>query len=88
MVIAMIIFGGVRIVVGASLDLADLMTFLLCVGILIEPIQRFSNFARLYQEGITGFERFMEVLEVEPDIQDSPNAIELTHVQGNVNLKV
>ena len=87
MMIAVIIFGGVRIAAGAALDLADLLTFLLCVGILIEPINRFSNFARLYQEGITGFERFMEVLEVEPDIQDSADAVELTHVRGNVEFR-
>ena len=87
MTIAAIIFGGVRIVTDAGLDLADLLTFLLCIGILIEPINRFSNFVRLYQEGITGFERLMEVLEVEPDIQDSAGAIELTHVQGNIEFK-
>ncbi len=85
MTIAVIIFGGVSMVNG-SLDLADLLTFLLYVGILIEPIKRFANFTRLYQEGITGFERFMEVLEVEPDIQDSAHAIELTQVQGNVRI--
>ena len=87
MVIAAVVFGGARIAVGASLDLADLLTFLLCIGILIEPINRFGNFVRLYQEGITGFERFMEVLEVEPDIQDAAGAIELTNVQGNVEFK-
>jgi len=84
--IAVIIFGGVAIV-NASLDLADLLTFLLYIGILIEPIKRFGNFTRLYQEGITGFDRFMEVLEVEPDIQDSAGAIDLNHVQGNVEFK-
>ncbi len=84
--IAVIIFGGVGIV-NASLDLSDLVTYLLCIGILIEPIQRFMNLARLYQEGATGFTRFMEVLESEPDIQDSPDAIELRHVQGNVEFR-
>ncbi len=84
---AVIIFGGASIAVGASLDLPDLLTFLLCVGILIEPIQRFGNFTRLYQEGFTGFERFMEVLEVEPDIKDASDAMELTHVLGNVEFK-
>ena len=83
MTIAVIIFGGIGIVY-VSLDLSDLLTFLLCIGILIEPIKRFSNFVRLYQEGITGFDRFMEVLEVEPDIQDSADAIELTHMQGSL----
>jgi ATP-binding cassette subfamily B protein len=86
MTIGVIIFGGVTIV-HASLDLADLVTFLLYIGILIEPIKRFGNFTRLYQEGMTGFERFMEVLEVEPDIQDSADAIDLTCVQGNVEFK-
>jgi ATP-binding cassette subfamily B protein len=83
MTIVVVIFGGVSIV-QASLDLADLLTFLLYIGILIEPIQRFGNFTRLYQDGMTGFARFMEILEVAPDIQDAAAAIELTDVQGNV----
>ncbi|MCI0550454.1 MAG: ABC transporter ATP-binding protein, partial [Anaerolineae bacterium] len=86
MTIAVAVFGGTAIV-HASLDLADMLTFLLYIGILIEPIQRFANFTRLYQEGITGFDRFMEILEVEPDIQDSAHAIELAHVQGHVEFK-
>jgi len=84
--IAVIIFGGVSMVRG-SLDLADLLTFLLYVGILSEPIRRLVNFARLYQEGLTGFNRFMEMLEIEPDIQDSAGAFDLTHVQGDVEFK-
>lgn len=84
MPIAVIIFGGVSIVNG-NLDLPDLLTFLLYVGILIEPIRRFANFTRLYQQGITGFERFMEVLEVEPDIQDAPAALDLPQVQGQID---
>ena len=86
MTIVVIVFGGVAIV-NASLGLADLVTYLLYIGILIEPIQRFINFARLYQEGITGFDRLMDIMEVEPDIQDSADAIELTHVQGNVEFR-
>ena len=84
--VTVVIFGAASIVKG-SLDLADLLTFLLYIGILIEPIQRLGNFTRLYQEGITGFERIMEVLEVEPDIKDAPDAIEVTDVQGNIEFK-
>ena len=87
MIIAVIVLGGASMAAGASLDLPDLITFLLYVGILIEPIQRFSNFTRLYQMGFTGFERFMEVLEVEPDIQDEPNATDITNVRGNVEFQ-
>src|SRR5579859_483544 len=86
MTIVVISLGGAAIARGA-LDLADLLTYLLCVGILIEPIQRLVNFARLYQEGITGFIRFMEMLEVEPDIQDAPGAVELTHVRGQIEFR-
>lgn len=86
MTVAVIVFGGISIG-HASLDLPELITFLLCVGILIEPIRRYGNFTRLYQEGIAGFERFMEVLEVEPDIQDATNAVELIHAQGNIEFR-
>lgn len=86
MTIVVIVFGGVAIV-NTSLELADLVTYLLYIGILIDPIRRFVNFARLYQEGITGFDRFMHIMQVEPDIQDSADAIELNHVQGNLEFK-
>lgn len=86
MTIAIIIFGGAAIV-NHSLDLADLLTYLLFIAILVDPIQKFANLARLYQEGITGFNRFMEIMEIEPDIQDSADAVELTHVQGNVEFR-
>jgi len=83
LVIAVVVFGSIAIL-GASLDLPDLITFVLYVGILVEPIQRFSNFTRLYQEGIAGFNRFMDMLDVKPEIQDSDNAIEITHVRGAI----
>lgn len=86
MPIVVIVLGGVAIV-HASLGLADLVTFLLYISILIEPIRRFVNIARLFQEGITGFDRFMEMMEMEPEIQDAPDAIELGHVQGNVEFR-
>lgn len=86
MSVAVVIAGSIRIV-QANLDLADLLTFLLCIGILIEPIRRFGNFTRLYQEGMAGFSRFMEILEVEPDIQDAPNARTLTQVRGQIQFQ-
>lgn len=86
MTIAIIILGGVAIVNG-TLDLSGLITYLLFVAILIDPIHKFANLARLYQEGITGFNRFMQMLEVQPDIQDAPDALELSHVRGHVVFK-
>jgi ATP-binding cassette subfamily B protein len=86
MTVAVVVFGGISIVHGL-LDLPDLITFLLCVAILIEPIRRYGNFTRLYQEGLAGFARFMEVLEVKPDIQDAANTVELAQVEGNITFR-
>jgi ATP-binding cassette, subfamily B, bacterial len=85
--VTVIVYSSASIAVGASLDLADLLTFLLYIGNLIEPIQKLTHMTQQYQEGITGFERFMEILEVEPEIRDSANAIELKNVRGNVEFK-
>jgi ATP-binding cassette subfamily B protein len=86
MTVSIVIFGAISIVKG-SLDLADLLTFLLYTVILIEPIQLMGNFIRLYQEGVAGFNRFMEVLEVQPDIEDAPNTENLTQVRGEIEFK-
>jgi ATP-binding cassette, subfamily B, bacterial len=84
--IIVIVVGATKIL-GQTLDLADLLTYLLYIGILLEPIRSAINFGRLYQEGITGFERFMEMLEVQPDIQDAANAVQLQQVQGRVTFQ-
>jgi ATP-binding cassette subfamily B protein len=81
--VAVVVFGAAGIV-GGALDLADLLTYTLYIGILIDPIQRFGNFAMLYQEGITGFNRYMEIMEVAPDIVDAPDAVDLTTARGHL----
>jgi ATP-binding cassette subfamily B protein len=87
MTITIVIVGGASIVTGASLDLADLIVFLLYIGNFIEPILRFSEIIQQYQQGFTGFERFMDILEIEPEIQDSVDAVEIQNVQGHVEFK-
>jgi ATP-binding cassette subfamily B protein len=84
--VTVVIYGGVNIL-NARLDLADLITFLLYIGNFIEPIQKLTHMTEQFQEGITGFERFMEIIEIEPDIQDSANAIEVRNVQGNIEFR-
>jgi ATP-binding cassette subfamily B protein len=83
---AVIVCGGAAIV-RASLSFADLLTYLLCVNILIDPIQKLINFTRLYQEGMTGFRRVMDILEVAPDIQDTVGARDLARVQGRLEFQ-
>ena len=81
------VVGGGAAIIHASLDLADLLTYLLYISILTDPIQKLINFNQLYQEGITGFHRVMEILEVEPDLQDAADALDLTEVQGHVEFQ-
>jgi ATP-binding cassette, subfamily B, bacterial len=84
--VTVVVYGGANIV-NARLDLADLITFLLYIGNFIEPIQKMTHMTEQFQEGVTGFTRFMEIMEIEPEIQDSPDAIDLKTVQGNVEFR-
>lgn len=84
--VTVVLYGGVNIV-HASLDLADLITFIFYITYLIEPIQKLTHLTMQYQEGITGFQRFMEIIEIEPDLQDSPDAVDLKHAQGQVEFR-
>jgi ATP-binding cassette subfamily B protein len=84
--VIVIVFGGASIV-HATLDLPDLITFLLYIGNFIEPVQKLTHMTQQFQEGVTGFERFMEILEIEPEIQDAPGAVELENVRGDVTFR-
>lgn len=86
MTIVVIIVGSLAIA-RASLDLADLLTAIFCVGILVEPIQRLVNVARLFQEGSASFNRFMDIMELGPEICDTADAIELSEVRGDLAFK-
>lgn len=81
--VMVIVAGAVRVAQGA-LGLAELLTFLLCVAVLVDPVNRLANLARLWQVGFTGFVRVMEIFETEPDIQDRPGAIELGRARGAI----
>ena len=81
--IAVVVFGGLAILQG-SLALSDLVVFLLYVSYFTQPIQSLVNTSRLIQEGRTGFRRFLEILDTQPEIQDVPGAVELPRVRGDI----
>jgi ATP-binding cassette subfamily B protein len=81
--VLVIVAGALRVVAG-RLTVADMLTFLLCIAVLVDPVQRMANLARLWQRGFTGFSRMMEILEVEPDVQDRPDAAVLTQPSGAI----
>ncbi len=82
-----VIAGGSLFMANSIIVLADLVTFLLYINSIIEPIRKLINFTEQFQSGITGFERFLEVLEEDPDIEDKKDAIELESVEGNFEFK-
>ncbi len=80
----LIVVAGSLFISNGNIIVEDLLTFLLYIGNFTEPIRKLINFTEQFQEGLTGFDRFMDIIETEPDIQDKPNAKELTDVQGHV----
>lgn len=67
--------------------LGDLVAYLLYVNFFMQPIKRLTQFAQQFQLGMTGFERFIQILNIEPEIVDSQSAEELKDVKGKIELK-
>ena len=78
-----IAFGGYLIMVG-QMDFIDLTTFALYVTTFITPIRKLSAFVEQFMQGMAGFKRFVELMRVQPDIQDVPDARTLEHVKGDI----
>lgn len=84
--VVVIAFGGYLIYTG-SMELADLLAFIMYVGIFLQPIRRLSNFMQQFESGMTGLERFAEIMDVESDIVDAPDAKELKDVKGDIEFE-
>lgn len=79
-----VIITGCVLIANGRLDISDLVTFLLYISVFTEPITTLVNFTEQFQNGYTGFERFRELMNIDPDIEDSPNAVPLTNVRGEI----
>lgn len=82
-----VVTAGAILISDGRLDATDLITFLLYVNNCTEPIKKLVNFTEQFQNGYSGYERFLEVLAVEPDIQDCADAKVLTDVKGEVTFE-
>ncbi|SKC73908.1 ATP-binding cassette, subfamily B [Maledivibacter halophilus] len=78
--------GGIFVYKGL-INLADLVAYLLYVNFFMQPIRRLTQFAQQFQLGMTGFERFIQILEIKPEIVNKKNAIKLTDINGKIELK-
>jgi len=81
--VLVIAFGGFLIMKG-EMDFIDLTTFALYVTTFITPIRKLSAFVEQFMQGMAGFKRFTELMRVEPDIQDAPDARPLANVKGDI----
>lgn len=81
--VAVIVSGGIFITKN-MIKVTDLITFLLYINNFTEPVKKLINFTEQFQNGVTGYERFLEILDVHPDIEDKKDAKELKTVNGNI----
>ena len=83
MYIVVVIVGALFIIDG-KITAADYMAYLLYISTLLTSIRRVVDYAEQFQRGMTGIERFCEIMDVQPDVNDAPGAKELTGVKGDV----
>ena len=84
MYLVTLVYGGYLIANG-EMQTADLAMYALYIGIFITPIQILVELVEMMQKGLSGFRRFVDVMETESEITDAPDATELTNVKGHVN---
>ena len=81
--VLVIAFGGF-LIMRDGMDFIDLTTFALYVTTFITPVRKLSAFVEQFMQGMAGFKRFVELMRLEPGIQDAPDAKALTDVQGDI----
>lgn len=84
--LSILLYGG-YLVYSNAITSADLIAFLLYVGLILTPVRRLTNFIQQFEMGMTGFVRFHEIMITEPEIKDAPDAITLQDVKGHISFK-
>lgn len=87
MITVIVMVTGAILLNDGSIKTTDLLTFLLYISNFTEPVKTLINFAEQFQNGMTGYERFLDIMAIEPEIKDSENAMELDKVQGRVSFE-
>lgn len=82
--LTVLVLGGIFLSQG-SISSSDLVAYILFINVFLNPIDRLVNFTESLQRGMSGFERFLEILNTRPEIEDSEDAVELTDVQGEIS---
>ncbi|WP_392486016.1 ABC transporter ATP-binding protein [Haloimpatiens sp. FM7315] len=82
-----VMFSGGLFVYKNIINYGDLIAYLLYIHLFMQPIRRLTSFVEQYQSGMAGFERFIEIMKINPDIKDSENAKLLENVKGKIDIK-
>lgn len=80
-----VLVAGAIFISADKIEVTDLITFLLYINVLTEPIKTLIDFTEQFQNGYTGFERFLEIMSIEPDIADDVGAQNLSDVKGTID---
>ena len=75
---------GGWMIANGSLKISDFVAFLLYVNLFMKPLLRLTVFTEMYQRGMAGFARFYVIMQIEPEIQDIPDAVECKDVKGEI----
>jgi ATP-binding cassette subfamily B protein len=69
------------------INIGDLVAYLLYINFFLQPIRKLTNFTQQFQDGMTGFERFVEIMKVKPSIVDKKDAVDLKEIKGKIEFK-
>jgi ATP-binding cassette subfamily B protein len=81
-----LVYGGYLITTN-NLTIGDLVGFLLYISLFLQPIRKISNLIENYQKGMASFSRFVEIMNINPTIKDSKNAINIENVKGDIKFE-
>lgn len=84
--VSVIGFGGYLVYI-KSINITDLMTFMLYINLAVQPVRRLAQFVQQFESGMAGFERFCEIMDERPNIIEKENARELNDVKGEVSFE-
>ena len=84
MINIIVIVAGAVFITKGIVDVTVLITFLLYVNNFTEPVKKLINFTETFQNGVSGYERFLEIMSIEPAIKDKDNAVEKNDFKGDV----
>ena len=84
LVTIVVLVAGASLMTGGRMKVADLVTFLLYINNFTDPLKKLINFTEQFQNGYSGYERFLEIMDVEPDITDAKDAQHITSVKGDI----